>query len=246
MRTLGVASLMAVLLVPAGAMGAPAPDGTVSHGSLSAGGLERHYRLFDPGGARGLVIALHPQGENGDDFAAHTRFDLQAARYRLLALYPDGLDRAWNAGYCCPAFHPRAVDDVALLRGLLGRFKRPGWPVFLTGFSNGGMLAYRAACEIEGITAVGVVGTDGERCSPPRPLPAVIHLQGTGDRLTGNRLWEEVGGAWVNTGITATTYWRGLGAEVELVEVRGGGHDWYRRSPDASAEIATFFAAHLA
>ncbi len=125
---------------------------------------------------------------------------------------------------------------------LIDRLVRPGLPVFVAGFSNGGMMAYRLACRVPGrLTAIGVVGADSEECAPKPPLPAIIQLQGTADQLTGDRVWGLRGGQWVNTEPSATARWQRLGAQVTLVSVPGGEHTWYRSNPDASREIAEYF-----
>ena len=203
-------------------------------------------RVFDPPGARALVIALHGAGGSGEGFARETGFDAEAARAGFRAVYPDGSEHDWNAGFCCPFGSPPSVDDVAFLGSVIDAEAKPGWKVFVLGFSNGGMMAYRLACDIPArITAIGVVGSDSEECAPQPPLPAILHLQGTADQLTGNRVWGRRGGQWVNTEPSATARWKRLGAEVTLVSVPGGKHEWYRSHPDASRQIAGFFAAKL-
>lgn len=209
---------------------------------MSVGGMERSFLLYDPPGARALVIALHPLNWTAADFASYIGFDRLAAADGFRVVYPQGLSNAWNAGYCCPAFHPAAVDDTAFLQQLMVSQRNPGWKVFLLGFSNGAMLAFHMACvDPHDITALGTIGSDGEQCAVDPPLPAVLHFQGTADTLTGNRLWQDTPGGWVNTGRRATDWWRDLGASVRLVSVPGKGHDWYRHDPDASAEMAEFF-----
>lgn len=202
---------------------------------------DRAARVYDPGLTQALVIVLHGLGGTGDGFARTTGFDDQAAKHDWLAVYPDGKDKEWNAGFCCPFAAPPQVDDVAFMVALIDRFAKPGWKVFVTGFSNGGMMAYRLACDLpQQITAIGVVGADSEECSPRPPLPAILHMQGTADKLTGNRVWGLRSGQWVNTEPSATARWQQLGAKVTLVSVPGGDHRWY---PDASQKVGDFFAS---
>jgi poly(3-hydroxybutyrate) depolymerase len=204
---------------------------------------QRTYWTFEPASPRALVVALHPLSWTATDFDAYIGFDGYAASQGYRVLYPQGLRKAWNAGYCCPAFNTGKVDDGAFLTALIAASTEPGWKVFLLGFSNGAMMAYRMACLLPHvISAIGVVGSDGEQCSPAPPLPAVLHFQGTADDETGNRLWVSRDGKWINAGIKATDWWTSLGADVHLVRVSGGIHDWYHHDPDASAEIAQFFA----
>jgi poly(3-hydroxybutyrate) depolymerase len=189
------------------------------------------------------VIVLHGLGGGGDQMALYTGFDLYAQRDHFRAVYPDGIDHAWNAAFCCPFGAPAQHDDVGFLVALADRLGKPGWPVFVTGFSNGGMMAYRMACDVpQRLVAIAVVATDSEECAPSGTLPAILHIQGTADPLTGNRVWGIRDGHWVNTEPSATDRWQKLGARVRLVSVAGGGHVWYHAAPDASAEVAEFLA----
>lgn len=211
----------------------------------SSDGL-RSYWTYVPPEPRALVVALHPLNWTAPDFASYTRFDVEAEANGFEVIYPSGLHKAWNAGYCCPAFDPASVDDVGFISGLIKSSAQPSWKVFMLGFSNGAMMAYRMACALPHvIAAIGVVGSDAEMCSPPPPLPAILQFQGTDDTLTGNRLWTENDGHWLRVEGTGTAWWSGLGADVKLVSVRGGRHDWYRHNPDASAEFAKFFRARM-
>ena len=242
---LGLATC-AVILATCGPQ-AQAADPSLKRQQMATADGTRTYFVFEPSRPRALVIALHALSWTAEDFAAYTGFDHVASADGFVVVYPQGLNKAWNAGYCCPAFHAAPTDDVGFLRDLVGKLAQPGWKVFLLGFSNGAMMAYDLACRIPGeIAAIGVVGSDGEACSPAGPLPAILHFQGTSDNVTGDRAWAlSDGDRWVNTGITATTWWSRLGADVRLVRVKNGIHDWYRHDPDATAEIGAFFAAHL-
>ncbi len=172
-----------------------------------------------------------------------TGFDAQAAKHHFLVVYPDSYDNMWNAGFCCPFASPPRSDDVAYITALVDRLAKPGWKVFVMGFSNGGMMAYRLACQKpQLLTAIAVSGADSEECSPKGPLPAILHFQGTADQNSGNRVWALRNGQWVNTEPSATARWQRLGANAKLVTVEGGGHSWFRNHPDATEEIGTFFA----
>jgi polyhydroxybutyrate depolymerase len=241
-----VLAVLGLAVAPCGPRPPAGHDPALAYGSMATSDGERAYWVFTPPHPRALVVALHALNWTAEDFAAYTGFDRVAATDGFVVVYPQGLNKAWNAGYCCPAFHTAAVDDGAFLSSLIATFTQPGWKVFLLGFSNGAMMAYSLACQIpHSIAALGVVGSDGEACSPAAPLPAILHFQGTSDTVTGNRAWARVGEGWVKEPVTATTWWAHLGADVRLVRVQNGIHDWYRHDPDASALIGAFFAQHL-
>lgn len=138
------------------------PDAT--RGSFDAAiehdGSERTFRMHvpalgAPSGKRPLLVVLHGGGSSGAGMEEVTGFSRIADRERLFVVYPDGtggphgLGRAWNAGGCCgpPAWF--GVDDVGyiatLLDALEGRWPVDGERIFVIGYSNGGMLAYRLA-----------------------------------------------------------------------------------------------------
>jgi polyhydroxybutyrate depolymerase len=80
------------------------------------------------------------------------------------------------------------VDDVGFLRALIEKIELDYAVdpkcVYLTGISNGGMMTYRAACELsDKIAAIAPVeGAQNVECRPSSPV-SVIVLHGTADHL---------------------------------------------------------------
>ena len=109
-----------------------------------------------PGERRPLVILLHGLGGSGAHLFQAGRLGELARAHRLFVVAPDGTpDRArrlfWNAGDACCNFDRLAIDDVARLRALIDEWRaRPGVDparVYVVGFSNGGFMAHRLACD---------------------------------------------------------------------------------------------------
>src|SRR5438552_2543522 len=160
--------------------------------TLSAGGRERSYRLYRPrsveaGRPAPLVVVLHGGfGSAGQAEQAYGWDDL-ADRHGFLVAYPDGVGRSWNAGWCCGAARTHAVDDVGFVGGLVAEIAAGDGVdprrVFAAGVSNGGMLAYRIACDSPGLlAAIGVVaGTMVCDCLQPRSV-SLLHIHGLEDR----------------------------------------------------------------
>jgi polyhydroxybutyrate depolymerase len=233
-------------------------------GSLESGGRVRTYRVYqpstlDPARPVPLVLVLHGGLSNGAGAARQTGFDEQAERGGFLAVYPDGVGRTWNAGVCCDEARRAGIDDVAFLARLLDRVAESylvdPLRVYVTGISNGGMMAYRVACELsERIAAVGpVAATMAGECAPSQPV-SVVHIHGTADQnvpYTGGRgsrslvprndravpavveRWASVDGCAPQPGVEqwgAVTQqsWRPCrdGTEVTLYTIEGGGHSW--------------------
>ncbi|TQS45364.1 alpha/beta hydrolase family esterase [Cryptosporangium phraense] len=190
-----VAVVLVLLLGAAGcdrAAARPAAPASTSVETVRVGDVERTYRLHVPTAAVGrtgapVVIVLHGGGGNGAQVEKQTGFSDLADREGFLAVYPDGSGRTrlltWNAGTCCGYARDRDVDDVGFLRVLIAQF--PGRRVYVTGFSNGAMLAYRAGCELaDQVGAIAPVSgaMDLPSCRPARPLP-VYAIHGDADPI---------------------------------------------------------------
>lgn len=135
-----------------------------------------------------LVVALHSLFHDGAHAQRVFGLDAVADRAGFAVVYPDGLGDSWNAGSCCGYASTHGVDDVGYLRVLISHVER-GLPidrrrVVLVGDSNGGMLAYRYACEhAEEIAGIGVLSASlmVSDCRPSVPL-AVVAVHGLRDR----------------------------------------------------------------
>ena len=158
--------------------------------SLVHGGRTRTYLVHDvarttPAPA---VIALHGGGGNADNAVTMTAFDRLAERDGFIAVYPNGTARrdrrillTWNAGHCCAAAMEQRVDDVgfigALIETLVASGRADPSRIYVTGMSNGGMMAHRLGRELSTkIAAIApVVGAVfGDEPPPLAPMPAFI------------------------------------------------------------------------
>ncbi|WP_198148334.1 alpha/beta hydrolase family esterase [Elstera litoralis] len=190
------------VLVAAGAAAAAGLNQPGDHRvSLRHGGLEREFlvhvpRTLAPGAAVPLVLALHGGGGDMEHMARDDRYGLitKSDQAGFIAVFPNGFSRlrsgkiaTWNAGNCCGAARDRNIDDVGFLRAVIAQVAAQApvdrSRVFAIGMSNGGMMAYRLACEasdlLRGIMAV--AGTDNtQTCSPARPVP-VLHIHARND-----------------------------------------------------------------
>ena len=77
--------------------------------------------------------------------------------HHILPLSP----HRWNAGGCCPNESKDGVDDVSFTRLLVSvfraRYNLDDSMLFISGVSNGGMMANRLACTVDGVTAFAAV-----------------------------------------------------------------------------------------
>lgn len=209
-------ALCTVWLLAACGDGAGSPDGgdggdggaVDSIRSVTVDGRSYSYRLHIPADrpspAAPLLISLHAGASNAQlqDEVTELPSKSDEAGFVLLTAngYTDGNTPlyAWNAGACCNPATADNVDQVKVLRAMLSDAssvvaidpKR----VFAAGYSNGGMMAYRLACEMsDRIAAVAIAAGEMmdknlalglERtvfeCNPPRAVP-IFHMHGLAD-----------------------------------------------------------------
>lgn len=169
--------------------------------SLVHGGLTRFYRVhvppsYSPAKPMPLVLSLHGGGGNMD-YQADDKFYgqiTQADKSGYVAVFPNGYSRlksgklaTWNAGHCCGAARDDNSDDVGFIREIVKRLSAQpgidGQRVFANGMSNGGLMAYRLACEMPEVfkAIAAVAGTDNTKaCTPSQPV-SVLHIHAKDD-----------------------------------------------------------------
>jgi polyhydroxybutyrate depolymerase len=116
-----------------------------------------------------LLLVLHGFGVSSTLLIAKAGLNQVADQKKFAYLAPegarDGLGRPfWNAGKSCCDLDHRSVDDVKRLRELLdanlGNAAIDPKRVFVIGYSNGGFMAQRLACEV-GDRIAGVISVAG-------------------------------------------------------------------------------------
>lgn len=189
-----VASLVAAC---GGSTGSSPPTGvsapSLKHSAITVAGQQRTYRVYrpstvDPQKPAALVLILHGNGSTGDDMANTTQFDMTADAHSFIVVYPDGIEKSWNGGFCCEPAPTLGVDDLAFLNALIPRLEHDYTVdkkrVFMTGFSSGAIMTYRYACQgAVSITAIApVAGTMllTEPCHPKQPM-SLLAINGTAD-----------------------------------------------------------------
>lgn len=131
-----------------------------------------------------LVVALGGLGWTAEQTRSLMRLDKTAADLGALVAYPSAPHGLWNAGECCRG---ATQDDVTYLMQLrlVVQTKAPVDPrhTLLLGFSNGGMLAYHAACDDSGWSAIAVLGaTLTADCRTNHPF-AITNINGERDTV---------------------------------------------------------------
>lgn len=141
-----------------------------------------------------LLIALHGAGSNPEQLMAASGLSAKAEKENFIIVYPLGTGAvenrlSWNAGNCCSDAHENKAQDedfiAALVDQLITTLPVDQKRIYMAGFSNGGMLAYRAAARLaDKIAAVGVVSGAmfADQPKPSAPL-SVIFFHGTNDKV---------------------------------------------------------------
>lgn len=166
---------------------------------ITSSGIEREAIIHVPSihdGKRALpvVLVLHPLLLTHKDMRKLVKIEPHAddAEHGFIALFPNGLDRSWNAGECCGKAKEKKLDDVAFIKDLLAhvasRWCTDPSRLYAMGFSNGAFLSHRLACELPapGLRAIvpvaGTLGIPEGDCKPAHPTP-VLAIHGTDDEL---------------------------------------------------------------
>ncbi|MFJ5621066.1 alpha/beta hydrolase family esterase [Micromonospora sp. NPDC093243] len=175
---------------PAGEVPTTTGSGLIEH-TIIVDGNQRQYHLYRPSSVPPdkpipLVVMLHGASGTGEQAATSYGWMSQADRGGFLVAFPSGLKRSWAiTGDCCGPSATEGVDDVgfvvATVESITQAQRVDSDRIYVSGISNGGMLAYRLACETSTFAAVGVVsGTMLGPCPSPQPV-SVIHVHGTAD-----------------------------------------------------------------
>ena len=145
--------------------------------TLTFDGMHRDYRLHVPPAAASgkplpLVLNLHGATQNAQLEEITSDMDPNADMNGYLVAYPDGTriskvltpdpvaknaQYGWNAGMCCGLPVSKHINDVGFLLKVIANIatKTPVdlRRVYMTGISNGGMMAYAMAAEASGHVA---------------------------------------------------------------------------------------------
>lgn len=168
-------------------------DSTVS---MRSAGLKRTFLIHLPPnyGVRpqALVVVYHGYSWTSQIMEHNTNFNAEADKEGFVLVYPQGVDDppSWNAGV--GAFGPTGdADDIQFTRDLLSYIEQNycinTHHVYASGFSLGGGMAYRVACDLTDkfaavATVSGAYYPIPGGCPASRPLP-VLEIHGAADQL---------------------------------------------------------------
>ena len=236
-------------------------------------GVRRSYVLTVPAASAAsrpgpvpLVLAFHGHRGSGGLLRYASGLDAAAQQKGWAVAYLNGtgplrlMGLSWNAATCCGDAQAENVNDIGFVHALIDTLARRGVidssRVFATGFSVGGMLALRLACEQRPVVraVADVAGAMPDtNCTARRRLPVLLvrgdqdlelvtdhaaHRARNNNRFatsfTGaQRFWAQHNGCSDGVTIdstpllvTITSEACAPGAPVEQVIIHGLAHEW--------------------
>lgn len=189
--------------------------------SFLHGGVVRTAQVYvppatQPSDSLPLVLVLHGFTQSGTTMLNSTGFNALAQQYRAVIAYPNGVNNGWNTQSGMPG--ASTADDVGYLLALADSI-RLRWGtryhrLYSCGFSAGGFMSYRLACErpdrFEAIASVAGTMSNAAfaACLGPPLQPAyrvrLMHIHGTSDAVvsynggSGNVSADQCVQAWVS------------------------------------------------
>ena len=161
--------------------------------TVTVGGRERKYKVVAPldiedGEELPAVIVLHGLGVSAEGISRAADWRQVVERDRFLAVFPQGEGNSWNMGPCCLPASLVGVDDESFLEEVVARLQaRPDVDedrLYLSGFSNGGLMVYAFACDHPGVFAAiaSMAGSNLSRCTPQEPT-SLLHQHSDPDSV---------------------------------------------------------------
>jgi polyhydroxybutyrate depolymerase len=182
--------------VPALASGAPALPGSVAPVEAAPPPAIVVPASIHKGERRPFILWLHGFEASGKILSKVIGLPALAEEHRFAYAAPDGAlnkkgQRYWNASTACCDFDHAAPDHLAELEGVLAAAAaNPAVDparIFAVGYSNGGFMAHRLACDsplLAGIVSVAGAGpADGDPPCLPKGAVAVLQIHGDADQV---------------------------------------------------------------
>jgi polyhydroxybutyrate depolymerase len=176
--------LIAMMAAPALAVG---PQSAQCHGDTACQLADRSYHVLEPEGWDGtspLPVLLHFHGwaRQGTVVVNHERIAGATKRRGVLLVAPNGLGKSWNFWTDDTrdvGFADRVLQDVAR------RYPIDPERIYVSGYSFGGAMAWRYACESGNDTAalLAVAGSISQTEDCPQAPREVRHVHGTDDSV---------------------------------------------------------------
>ena len=227
---------------------------------------------YQPGQPVPLLLAFHSRTSNGIEVLQSSQFVSWGSQMNFIVASVNASAyeniTSWNAGTCCTPATDALENDVLLTSAIIEAVKTnyaiDNARVWAVGHSNGGMMAYRLACDLsDKITAIAVVvgSLVDTSCNPAKQvsllhihgdLDPLVPIQGGGKLNTPNIYYSVLDYAKANSCNSSSTanstseeqqfIWNcPNSSQVQLVNYLANSHEW---AEGYSKEILRFLFAH--
>lgn len=190
------------------------------------------YPKTRDGEKRPLLVFLHGLGASGKLSFEVLRLRDLGERFNLFVVAPDGTlssrgQRFWNAHPACCNFDGAPVDHVAYLSRLIDELTQTQAvdprKIYVLGFSNGGFMAHRLACEwgdrLAGVVSVAGAGPLADKvCAKPAGRMRILEMHGDADKTVfyeGGTLFDRPNAAYASSRDTVLDWSRRLSCKGE-------------------------------
>lgn len=193
-------------------------------GTIVHNGVTRNYTVYvppswQPGNVWPLVFVLHGFTQSATTIMNVSGFNSVADTGQFIVAYPNGVGNAWNTNSGMTG--GSTADDIGFISALTDTLEAlysiDTNRVFSCGFSAGGYMSHRLACESPRCYAAiaSVAGTMSNAafaaCTPARAVP-VMQIHGTSDAIVsyngsvaGGKSVPDVIGLWAGSNACAAT-----------------------------------------
>lgn len=194
-----------------------------TNGNITWDGVTRDYIVYlpasyTPGSSLPLVLVLHGFTQSATTIMNVSDFNTVAETNNFIAVYPQGINNGWNTNTGFPG--GSTADDIGFIGALIDEmytlYTVDTNQIFSCGFSAGGYMSYRLACEstrcFAAIASVaGTMTTNAfDDCAPSKNMP-VMQIHGTSDAIVnynggfGGKSVDDVVNLWVTNNSCPTT-----------------------------------------
>ena len=237
-------------------------------------GHERSYLVHDPKSTdtqknKSVVIVFHGAGDTAANIASRSGLNNFSDKYGFVVVYPESYISSWADGRGVAPEDAQGIHDTQFARDLVldleKKYKVDPFAISAAGFSSGGFLVHRLACEdadmFKSFVAIGAgfPSTLNGSCTPSKARSFLL-VFGTADQSylgsytnsgvqVGSFDQTLVKRAQINqcsnpisntVGVVENTIYANCkdGTTISGISVAGAGHSWIRQSDfDVSATI---------
>jgi polyhydroxybutyrate depolymerase len=201
-----------------------------------------------------LIVSLHGYSVDISTLEVRLPFEPLADSYNFIYVQPQGtLDstgrRFWNGTDACCAYDNSSVNDSAYLRALIDAIRRnyavDPKRIYITGYSNGGFMAHRMACDHADLIAAvvsyaGATFLDPGACVPTEPV-SILQIHGTEDPviLYGGGTYDLRGGPYPGAQATVQS-WGDLVGCISFADLPNSSFDLVSDIAGNETSISTF------